>query len=85
MPVNDNGGEAGGKAMKKTQSRLAVIQTHEPDEPNDREEDGREGLTAVLVDMGTLNWRVGRTLLGGRQMLPRDFEVTLVPGPEGLQ
>ena len=71
--------------MKRTERRLAVIQAIEPDESNDREENSGEVLTAMLLDMGDLNWHASRALLGGQRMLPRDFEVTLVPGPEELQ
>jgi len=85
MPVTDNGGNAGGNVMKKTERQLALIQASSPDEPNDRDENGGEVLTAMLIDMGTLNWDKTRALLGGQLMLPRDFEVTLVPGPEELQ
>ena len=85
MPVKDNRGNAGGNVMKKTERRLALIQASNLDEPNDRDENGGKVLTAMLLDMGTLNWNTTRALLGGLGMLPRDFEVTLVPGPEELQ
>ena len=63
--------------MKKTARWLAVIHTDETDEPEDR--------PTTMLDMSALAWQATKKVLGGNKMLPRDFELTIVPGPEELQ
>ena len=71
--------------MKKTEQWLAVIRTDETDEPQDRNENGNNAFSSTMIDMGALAWQATKTVLGGKKMLPRDFELTLVPGPDDLQ
>jgi len=71
--------------MKKTEQWLAVIRTDEIDEADDRADSGDDRLAPTMLDMGALAWQATKKVLGGEKMLPRDFELTLVPGPSELQ
>lgn len=73
--------------MKRKERWLALIRT---DEANDREvEFGEPKTAAVLIPTDELDrvleWYVAMSAEGQLPMLPRDFELTLVPGPDGDQ
>ena len=73
--------------MKRKERWLALIRT---DEPNDRKAGSGESMPAtVLIPMidleSVLTWYAAMSSGGKLPMLPRDFEMTFVPGPEGDQ
>jgi hypothetical protein len=74
-----------GEAMKKREQWLAVIRTEEADEPGDRNESYGDAFPTTMVDLGSLAWQATKTVLGDKRLLPRDFELALVPGPEDMQ
>ena len=79
--------------MKQKDSLLAVIRSDDADEPNERESRYRDDDAHLTTDVvwtddahgRVLEWSSASVIFQGWNMLPRDFEMTLVPGPLDVQ
>ncbi len=62
-----------------------LIPTIRADEPSDRETGPNDAEQIAATLNSALTWYATFVARNGMRLLPREFELPMVPGPEGLQ